>query len=490
MSDKKKDKKKGAKSRDGDEVDELRVELLNAQFDLRKQDFSLKILLTGIDRRAVEETYDLLHEWLDARYIDADPCPDRTDEERERPFMWRYARMIPMDGRIGVQLDAWAKELVFERIVGTLDDAWFDLRLREVATFTRSLTDDGNVVLRLFFDLTKEQLEQRLRDAEEDPLKSWRVTDAERRYVAGYDDVRPLFDHAIERTGAADAPWIRFENLERDARDLAVGRAVRDAILGGIERRKVPQPPPAVRLPAPATSVLSEADLTSKLRKPEYKERLAELQLRLAKLASAAAQEGRSSLLVFEGWDAAGKGGAIRRLTGAMDARDYKVIPIAAPTEEERRHHYLWRFWRHYPRPGQMAIFDRSWYGRVLVERVEGFATEAEWSRAYEEIRDFEEMLMETGAPLAKFWLHIDADEQLQRFEDRQDTPYKKHKLTDEDYRNRKKWDDYVAAVDEMVERTSTRAAPWHIVPANDKRFARVRVLEIVCDLLENALDS
>jgi polyphosphate kinase 2 (PPK2 family) len=190
----------------------------------------------------------------------------------------------------------------------------------------------------------------------------------------------------------------------------------------------------------------------------------------------------------MEGWDAAGKGSAIRRMTRAMDAALYRVIPVAAPTEEEKSRHYLWRFWRDLPRPGKMVIFDRSWYGRVLVERVEGFATEPEWRRAYAEINDFEEQLAEHGIVLRKFWLHISKEEQARRFEERRLTPYKKYKFTEEDERNRAKWDKYTTAVDEMLERTSTDLAPWHIVPANDKRFARIAVLREVCKGLKQGL--
>jgi polyphosphate kinase 2 (PPK2 family) len=190
-------------------------------------------------------------------------------------------------------------------------------------------------------------------------------------------------------------------------------------------------------------------------------------------------------ILVFEGWDAAGKGGVIRRITAAMDARDYRVIPIAAPNDEERAHHYLWRFWRQIPGAGRMTIFDRSWYGRVLVERVEGFATEAEWTRAYAEIVDFEQQLYDHRALILKFWIHIDSAEQLKRFRSRQDTPYKDYKITEEDYRNRERRNDYELAANEMLGRTWTEYAPWHLVEGNDKRFARIKVLKIICDQLE-----
>lgn len=470
------------------QVEELRHELLNAQFDLRKSNFSLLILLTGIDRVAIEQTYQLLHEWLDARYIDANPCLDPTDEERERPFVWRYNNMVPQHGRVGLFLDAWVKDLIGRRLLGQIDDGKFGQRLREVQVFTRALGDDGHVMLRFFFDLPKSELKKRLKRAKKEPEQQWRVADAERTFVENYDEARPHIDGLLTETSSADVPWIKLEDVDRRERNLMIGRAIRDAILAGIERSKVEAPHRVVTLPRPNKSVLQAVDLSRSLDRDEYRKRLDELQPRLRKLALAARQKGRSSILAFEGWDAAGKGGAIRRLTSAMDARDYKVVPVAAPTPEEHKHHYLWRFWRPYPRAGRMLIFDRSWYGRVLVERVEGFATEAEWTRAYQEIRNFEEMLMESGSPLCKFWLHIDADEQMRRFEDREKTGYKKYKITEEDYRNHAKRDEYIAAIDEMVDRTNTRAAPWHIVPANDKRTARVQVLETVCDALEAAL--
>ena len=231
-------------------------------------------------------------------------------------------------------------------------------------------------------------------------------------------------------------------------------------------------------------------DLAAEVSKDEYRQRLDRGQARLRQLSVVAREQGVSTVLAFEGWDAAGKGGSIRRLTQAMAARDYRVIPIAAPNAHELAHHYLWRFWRHLPRAGRMLIFDRSWYGRVLVERVEGYAREDEWRRAYEEIVEFEQQLVERGMVLEKFWLHIDAQEQLKRFEAREKTPYKKYKITDDDYRNRGRWDDYAVAIDEMVARTNVAGARWNLVAANDKRHARLTILETVCDALERRLEG
>ena len=219
-----------------------------------------------------------------------------------------------------------------------------------------------------------------------------------------------------------------------------------------------------------------------------YHKRLRELQQRLNRLGRKAQARGVSAILLFEGWDAAGKGGAIRRVTGALDARFYNIVPVAAPSDEELARPYLWRFWRHVPGRGRFAIFDRSWYGRVLVERIEGFCAPADWRRAYAEINAFEDQLADAGAIVLKFWLATSADEQLRRFREREATGHKRYKITDEDWRNREKWDAYEAAASDMIEKTSTEAAPWHLVAAEDKYHARIAVLKALCNALEGAV--
>jgi polyphosphate kinase 2 (PPK2 family) len=237
-------------------------------------------------------------------------------------------------------------------------------------------------------------------------------------------------------------------------------------------------------------NLLDALDLSLNLNKSSYKNQLEKYQGKLNELSRYALAAKRSSILVFEGWDAAGKGGTIRRITESLDARHYQVIPIAAPTDEERAHHYLWRFWRHIPRAGQVTIYDRSWYGRVLVERVEGLAKPSQWQRAYSEIVNFEEALLAHGIVIMKFWLHIDKDEQIERFKRREQISYKQFKITEEDYRNREKWDDYQKAVNEMIARTSTSKSPWLLVEANDKNYARIKVLKAYCERLEKMLDE
>ena len=236
------------------------------------------------------------------------------------------------------------------------------------------------------------------------------------------------------------------------------------------------------------STVLSRLDMSHRVDRSAFRRALEEHQGRLNVLHRKAREQGISVILVFEGWDAAGKGGAIRRVTAALDAASYQIVPIAAPTDEERSHHYLWRFWRHLPRAGTLTIFDRSWYGRVLVERVEGFASPAQWLRAYSEINQFEEQLVDHGIVVVKYWLHITPDEQLRRFRERRRLSFKQWKLTDDDWRNRRKWNDYHAAINEMFARTSTRTAPWTLVEANDKYYARLKVMKVLSDRLKRAL--
>jgi AMP-polyphosphate phosphotransferase len=253
------------------------------------------------------------------------------------------------------------------------------------------------------------------------------------------------------------------------------------ALMGGPARREVPMAKKAFRL--------AKLDMDRSLPGAEYNERIQPLQFKLRATELAYRRFGHRALIVLEGWDAGGKGGLIRRLSAEMDPRAVKVWPIAAPTPEEQARHYLYRFWIRVPEPGTIAVFDRSWYGRVLVERVEKLARKSEWKRAYDEINGFEAMLIDSGARVVKLFLHITPEEQRQRFLERLRNPYKNWKLTPEDLRNRVRWDDYEEAVEDMIERTSTKEAPWHVIPANDKKYARITGLEIITDVLSDGID-
>jgi polyphosphate:AMP phosphotransferase len=345
---------------------------------------------------------------------------------------------------------------------------------------------------------------KRLEKLERDPLTRWRVTKQHWKNWRRYDDFIEAAEAAIRRTSVAASPWLIVEGADERYRTLTVAQALLTAIERHLDAQgpanRTPAAKPAIRRAAKPNAgrevasaplvptILGHLDMSQRVPKRTYAVELERLQGRLNRLQRKAKAAGVSTGVVFEGWDAAGKGGAIRHVTAALDSRDYQVIPVAAPTDEERAHHYLWRFWRHLARAGRVTVFDRSWYGRVLVERVEGFATEQEWRRAYAEINEFEDQLTQHGYVLVKFWLHITSDEQLARFKARARTIHKQWKLTEEDWRNRERWGEYEMAVNEMVERTSTQHAPWTLVEGNDKPFARLKVLRTVCDRLESAL--
>lgn len=473
-------------------VPPLREALLNAQYDLFKSGkFPVIIVIGGVDGAGKGETVNLLHEWMDPRYIRTHAFPDPSDEERERPRMWRYWRALPPKGRIGILFGAWHTDPIVERVTRRIKPAEFDRDIEETVRFERMLTDEGALLVKLWFHLSKDRQRKRLKSLEKDPVTRWRVTDLDWQRFEMYDRFRKVSEYYLRRTSTGLAPWTVVEGEDHRYRSLTVGKlllaTLRDRLDHGGSRASEENAPPTLQ-PVDKRDVVGSMVMSRKLAKPLYEKELEHWQGKL-NLLSRHKKFGRLSVIaVFEGSDAAGKGGAIRRITSALDARQYEGIPIAAPTEEERAQPYLWRFWRHLPRRGRFAIFDRSWYGRVLVERVEGFCTEADWMRAYSEINDFEEQIADANGVVVKFWLQVSKAEQLKRFQAREKTSFKRFKITDEDWRNRKKWKAYAEAVDDMVERTSTDVAPWTLVEANDKYYARIKILKTLVKQLDAAL--
>ena len=473
----------------------LREALLDAQQRLRSAPFPVLVVFAGVDGAGKSESVNLLNEWMDPRWIVTRAFGDPSDEERERPEQWRFWRELPPDGRIGLFLSAWYSQPVLDRVYRRISRIAFENQLARVAEFERMLSDDGALILKFWMHLDKKSQRKRLEALEADPLTRWRVTRRHWQHWRMYGRFVAAAEQAIRATSTSQAPWTIVEGRNEAYRTITVAEAIRTAIaqrLTAPDGRKSGAPPAPT--PAPArtrarvTTVLSNLDMSKRLDEPTFERDLLKYQGELNRLQRRAIRQGVSTILVFEGADAAGKGGAIRHVTAALDARDYQVIPIAAPTDEERAHHYLWRFWRHLPRAGRFTIFDRSWYGRVLVERVEGFAAPADWRRAYAEINQFEDRLTDHGVVLVKYWIHITKDEQLRRFKARESSPVKRWKIGEEDWRNRAKWTAYEDAVNEMVERTSTHEAPWTLVAGNDKQFARVAVLRTVCERLRKAL--
>jgi AMP-polyphosphate phosphotransferase len=476
------------------EVPLLREALLDVQYDLAEaKKFPVIILIGGVDGAGKGETANLLNAWMDPRNIHTHAYGQPSDEEIERPHMWRYWQALPPKGKIGINFGSWYTDPIIKRVYGQIRNEGLTKALDEIVRFEKMLTDEGALVLKFWFHLSKEKQKERLKKLEADPKTRWRVSDQDKKHLKMYDEFREISEHALRETSTAAAPWIIVEGFDANYRNLTVGKQLHEAIRNRLdhpEAKPVAITAPPLIAPVDNIQILSKLNLSKKIEKKEYENKLEHYQGKLNALTRDPRFKKLSVISVFEGSDAAGKGGSIRRITQAIDARIYSITPIAAPTEEERAQPYLWRFWRHVPRHGRLTIFDRSWYGRVLVERVEGFCSEYDWMRAYGEINDFEEQLARKNFLMVKFWLQISKEEQLRRFEERKNIAFKRFKITEEDWRNREKWEDYEVAVCDMIDRTSTDYAPWTIVEANDKNYARIKILKTLTDRIEAALEG
>ncbi len=474
-------------------VPELRSALLKAQADLQiNKKFPVVVLISGQDGAGKGETINVLYEWMDPRFISTLAFSQPSEEERERPPMWRYWRTLPPKGRIGIFAGSWYSNPIRQRILEEISLKELDAQADQINRFEAMLVNEGALVLKFWFHLTKEGQIKRLKALEKDPRTAWRVTQWNWDRLKTADKLLDAAGHLLRITNTPWAPWVVVEGTDDRYRSLTVGQVLLQALHNKLASTERPEPPvaPMVNVNTDGRTVLSTLNLDLQLKKEDYTAALAKYQGRLSELMRDPRFQKRSLLCAFEGADAAGKGGAIRRIGSALDARQYQVIPVAAPTEEERAQPYLWRFWRNIPQKGNATIYDRTWYGRVLVERVEGFCEDNDWLRAYSEINDFEHELAESGVIVVKFWLQISQAEQLRRFKERESIDFKRFKITQEDWRNREKWDLYQQAICDMVERTSTGNAPWTLVEANDKNYARIKILRTLCERIEAELDA
>lgn len=472
---------------------DLHTALLKAQFALRDARVPMVVIVSGVEGAGKGAVVNRLNKWLDTRGVETHALWDESDEERERPFFWRFWRVMPPKGSIAVLFGSWYTQPIVDYALKRTDVDAYERALNRIVQLEQLLVDDGALIVKFWFHLTRKQQQARL----EADLKAKTASPQLKAFARSYKRFANVSERAIRLTDRGHARWHIIEAADENHRDLTTGQLLLEAMQARLaaptarpdqlEASAAAQIVPTAAETEP--TVLETVDLAARLAGKDYNKRLERRQAQLRQLAWKAKHQGRNTVMVFEGWDAAGKGGAIRRVTAGMDARLYRVISVAAPTDEELAHHYLWRFWRHIPRAGHMTIYDRSWYGRVLVERVERFASHDTWQRAYQEINDFEEQLVDHGVILLKFWLHISPEEQLRRFEEREQIERKQHKITDEDWRNRERWDAYRSAVHDMVARSSTDYAPWTLIGANDKKTARVEVLDTVCEALRKALD-
>jgi len=480
---------------------QLEARLSELQREARIAGIPIVVVFEGWDSAGKGTNINKLMQPLDPRGFKVWYINLPTQEELYHPFLWRFWTKLPAKGAIAIFDHSWYGRVLTDRVEKLVPKKVWKDAYNEILNFERQLTDDGTVLVKFWLHIDKEEQYRRFKKIEKNSAESWKITKQDWRQHKLYDEYLEAAEEMLERTSTADAPWTIVKTHEKRYARIKIFQALISAIEQALiakEHAKAFDQSTKASLEKPVPtylpetvlddSVLKTIDLTKAIARDEYQLQLKELQEKIRALEHEIHMYRIPVIITYEGWDAAGKGGNIKRLTENLDPRGYEVIPIAAPTSEEKLHHYLWRFWKHIPKAGHMTIFDRTWYGRVLVERVEGFCKTQDWQRAYREINEFERHLTAYGTVLVKFWLHIDPSEQLKRFQERQQDTSKSWKITDEDWRNREKWTEYDRAICEMIQRTSTSYAPWTIVESVDKYYARIKVLTTVVNAIEAAL--
>lgn len=470
--------------------DELSIRISVLQRNAKEAGVPVIIAFEGLDGAGKGSRINDLIQAIDPRNFLVHSIRTPNEDEKMRPFLWRFWIKTPARGRIAIFDRSWYARVYTKRVSGKLSGEEMTAALGDIGAFERQLADSGAVIVKFFLHIDRREQKKRFKKLEGNSSTTWRITAKDWRNHKRFDDYLRVIDDIIGRTDFDFAPWTVVEAVDGRFANIKVMQTFISAVERGIERAATPTVAARSARTAPPvrnlnSSILARVDLSLSLSREEYAAKLEPRQERLRELEHEIYMRRIPLIVIYEGWDAAGKGGNIRRVIQEMDPRGYEVIPVAAPNDIERAHHYLWRFWCAVPKAGHITIFDRSWYGRVLVERVEGFCAEGDWMRAYREINEMEEHLANFGAVLVKFWLEIDRDEQLRRFEERRAIPHKNWKITDEDWRNREKWDLYREAVDEMLFRTSTPAAPWTIVESNSKHYARIKTMDTIIARLE-----
>lgn len=477
--------KKMSKKEYREKMEKLERELGALQRKCKELGIPVMIAFEGYPAAGKGSQIGALIHALDPRGFEVHAVKKETEEERMHPFMWRFWTKMPAQGRIALYDTSWYRKVLAKKP----DQKAYD----SILSFEQQITDGGVVLVKLFLAIDQKEQKKRFEKLEKNESTAWRVTDADRRHNKHFAEYEKIYEEMLQRTDTDHAPWHIIESTDKHFATVKIYTIVINALAEGIQRASAPQPVKKQHTiyiddRDLRESILSKVDLDLSYTKKEYKEKLEKLQSKIQILHGELYWKRIPVVLGFEGWDAGGKGGAIKRLTEKMDPRGYTVIPTASPNDWEKAHHYLWRFWQAMPKAGHFSIFDRTWYGRVMVERIEGFCTTEEWQRAYKEINAMERDLYDAGAVVLKFWMQIDKDEQARRFKARQENPEKQWKITDEDWRNREKWDAYETAVNEMLIRTSTPHAPWVVVEGNSKYYARIKVLKTVVEALEERL--
>lgn len=477
------------------EIRSYEESLARLQREAKELKIPIVIIFDGWETAGKGTMINALSMSLDPRGYNVHFTKDPTEEEYFRPFLWRFWSKTPAQGRISIFDQSWYRRVSIEKMEDQLSDLNYESAFEDINSFEKQLSDDGTLILKFFLHISEDEQKKRLKALEENPATAWKVDKKEWSNHKRYSEFMEVYEKMIERTDSEYAPWTVVEANSKKFAKLKVFSKVVNAIQNRIDSTRSYNEEKRITVSAGTahhsvvdSSVLKKIDLTKSLSREDYEKEMKKCQKKIREIEYEIFSRRIPIIIAYEGWDAAGKGGNIKRMVENLDPRGYEVVPVGSPNDAEKSHQYLWRFWNYFPKAGHITIFDRTWYGRVLVERVEGFCSEEAWKRAYREINEMEKQLTNFGTILVKFWLHIDQDEQLRRFELRQNTPSKNYKITEEDWRNREKWDAYEAAVDEMLVRTNTTYAPWVVVESNDKYYARIKTLRTVIELVESRL--
>lgn len=471
-------------------LDEARIKLVNQQLKLKDGKVPVLIMLEGFCGAGKGSLLSKIIKELDPRFFKVDTIDKPSEDELRKPFLYKYFRRIPEAGRIGFFEGGWMDEVVEARICKEITEKEYRDKIDSIRRFERSLSDNGYLVLKFFVNIDEREQKKRFEELEASKNTRWRVTKKDWFQNKKFDKYVDAYDEYMNDTSLSCAPWYIIDGKHKKWALLQTLDIINQGIDTALANTKNAVPIIQNIFPMDSIPKLCDISLNNKtMTEQEYRVELEKCQKKLGELHNKLYRKKIPVIIAYEGWDAAGKGGNIKRIAAALDPRGYEVIPIASPLPNEKARHFLWRFWTRLPRTGHIAIFDRTWYGRVMVERLEGFCSENDWQRAYNEINEFEKELYDWGAIIIKFWVQIDKDTQLERFTLRQNTPEKQWKITDEDWRNREKWDLYEDAIDEMLQKTNTSYANWHILESNDKKYARIKALKTVIKEIEKRLE-
>ena len=469
-------------------LEAVKEKLARQQLLIKEKKVPVLVVLEGWGTAGKGYAIGQIIQNIDPRFFKVVSMQKKTEDDKRKPFLYRHFAKIPEAGQFVFLDTAWMDEITEERLHGTISEDVYANRIESVRRFERQLTDNGYLVMKFFLHISKKEQSRRIAQLEHQKDTTWRVSKKDLWQNEHYEKCMDVFSGYLKNTNMPSAPWYIIDAKSRKWTEVQILETLTQGIEIALSNHQMAVPLLQNVFPLKKMPLLCDIPLDKCMEEDVYKKELKQLQQRLGELHNRLYRKKVPVIIAYEGWDAAGKGGNIKRIAAALDPRGYEVHPIAAPEPSELARHYLWRFWSRLEKNGHFTIFDRTWYGRVMVEPIEKLTPEERVNMAYREINEFESQLHDWGAEIIKFWVNVDKDEQLRRFNERENTPEKRWKITDEDWRNREKWPAYEKAVDEMLRRTHRDGAPWIVVEAENKKFARLKVLQSVIDAIEEAL--